>query len=135
MPYATLQDLIDRFTEAEMIQLTDTTRSGLVDMTPIDRALADADAEIDGVLVGRYALPVAQVPDLLVRVAADLARESLYIHHPTETVTERAKTARQILKGIASGATRLELAPAQASSSVQGLVEMVSGRWHSPFGG
>lgn len=135
MPYATLNDLIDRFTEAEMIQLTDTTRTGVVDMTPIDRALADADAEIDGALTGRYALPLASVPDLLVRIAADLARESLYINRPTETVTERAKTARSLLQGIARGTTRLDLPAAQPANSVQGLVEMVSGRRSSPFGG
>lgn len=135
MSYATLQDLIDRFTEAEMIQLTDTTKSGLVDMTPIDRALADADAEIDGALTGRYGLPLPSVPDLLVRIAADLARESLYVNRPTETVTERAKTARQLLQGIARGTTRLDVPAAEAANSMQGFVEMVSGRRSSPFGG
>ncbi|MFZ2269044.1 MAG: DUF1320 domain-containing protein [Azonexus sp.] len=135
MSYATLQDLIDRFKESEIIQLTDEAGAGVVDPAPVVLALADADAEINAALVGRYSLPLGTVPDLLVRIASDLARESLYADRPTETVAERAKTARALLLQIAAGKMRLDVAAAAAEESLQGLVEMVSGRRKSPFVG
>lgn len=135
MSYATISDLIDRFTEAEMIDLTDTTALGVLDMAPIDRALVDADAEIDSALIGRYAIPVAPVPDLLVRIACDLARYALHADRPTDIVTERAKIARTLLSQIADGKRLLDAAPVAAQESMQGLVEIVSGRTKTPFVG
>lgn len=135
MAYATLQDLIDRFGEGELAQVADTLGSDEIDPTVVDRALLDAAAEIDAALVGRYALPMASVPVLLTRIACDLARESLYSAQPTKTVADRAAAARALLLSIAKGTMRLEAPKAEAAETVQGLVEMVSGRRRSPFGG
>ena len=135
MAYATQDDLAERFGEAELAQVADMIGNGEADQTVVARALADADAEIDAALVGRYALPIATVPVLLTRIACDLARESLYADHPTEEVTNRAKRVRDLLKGIATGMMRLDLASAPQEQSGLGLVEIVSGRRTSPFGG
>lgn len=135
MSYATLQDLIDRFTEDELRQVADVDGSGDIGQAKVDLALADADAEIDAALVGRYQLPLVTIPQLLTRIACDLARESLYSDQPTEVVTERAKAARRLLDGIAKGTMRLELPVAQNEVSLAGLVEIKSGRTKSPFGG
>lgn len=135
MGYATQQDLIDRYTEEELRQVADTNGSGDIDPIPVLRALEDADAEIDAALLGRYQLPVATVPKLLTRIACDLARESLYSDQPTEIITERAKQARALLAGIAKGTLRLDVMATQAEASMAGLVEIVSGRTKSPFGG
>jgi len=135
MTYATLNDMIDRFTEAEMIDLTDTTASGLLDMSPINRALADADAEIESALRGRYALPVTPVPELLVRIGCDLARYALHADRPTDAVKDRAEEARALLSQIAAGKRLLEAAPVAAAETMQGLVEIVSGRRKTPFMG
>jgi len=135
MTYATQQDLIDRFTEEELVQLTDNTASGEIDPAPVATALADADAEIEAALVGRYALPMAPVPELLTRIACDLARESLYADQPTDVVKDRAKRGRELLLQIARGAMRLGADAAPAEDSSQGLVEIVSGRTKSPFTG
>jgi phage gp36-like protein len=135
MAYATQADLIERFGEAELAQVADLIGNGEADATVIARALADADAEIDAALLGRYALPLATVPVLLTRIACDLARESLYADHPTKEITDRAERVRQLLKGIAAGKMRLDAAAAQQEQSGLGLVEMVSGRRTSPFGG
>lgn len=133
MTYATLPDLIARFTEAELAQVADTDGSGEIDPALIVRALADADAEIDAALVGRYALPMAPVPALLTRIACDLARESLYADAPTDLVKERAERSRSLLVQIAKGIMRIDAVAVAAEESLQGLTEMVSGRASSPF--
>lgn len=135
MTYATLNDMIDRFTVAEMIDLTDTTSSGVLDLSPIERALADADAEIDTALRGRYALPVTPVPSLLVQIACNLARYALHADRPTETVKDRAEEARVLLSQIAAGKRSLDAAPVAPAETMQGLVEIVSGRRKTPFVG
>lgn len=135
MAYASLPDLIARFAEAELAQVADTDNTGEIDPALVNRALVDADAEIDAALVGRYALPMDPVPELLVRIACDLARESLYSDQPTPVVAERAKRARDLLAQIAKGIMRLGAEAAPAEDSALGLVEIVSGRQTSPFTG
>lgn len=138
MSYATLADLIARFGDAELIQLTDSDGTGEIDPVAIARALTDVDAVIEAALLGRYQLPLLAVPDLLVRVGCDLAREALYVDQPTDAVKDRAKQARDLLGQIAAGRMRLDAAKAVAASaaeSTMGLVEIVSGRRQSPFGG
>ena len=135
MSYASLADLVSRFGEQELIQLTDTENVGEIDTLTVSKALADADAEIDAALRGRYQLPLSTTPELVVRIACELTREALYADSPSETVKDRAKNARLLLTGIASGKMRLEAPAAVQAESTSGLVEMVSGRKHSPFGG
>lgn len=135
MAYATQDDLVDRFGETELAQLADLIGNGEIDPAVVGRALGDADAEIDAALLGRYALPLAGVPPLLVRVACDLARETLYADHPHDEVKERAKRARDVLAGIAAGKLRLDAAVPTQADPAANLVEMVSGRRKTPFGG
>lgn len=103
MPYATKQDLIDRFGEAELLLLTDRTAAGVVDDEVLGLALADAEAEIDAFLGGRYQLPLVEVPPVLARVAADLTRYRLFAGNPTETVKQRYQDAVRFLRDLASG--------------------------------
>lgn len=135
MPYATRQDLIDRFTESEIAQVADSDGSGEIDEVRLARALVDADAEIDSALIGRYSLPLTNVPDLLTSIACDIARDFLYSDHRPEIVTDNAKRARALLDGIASGKRRLDVAAAAQEVSGLGLVEIVSGRRKTPFVG
>ncbi|ACB34507.1 protein of unknown function DUF1320 [Leptothrix cholodnii SP-6] len=67
MPYATQQDMIDRFGSPRLQQLTDIEEPLLGAIRPavIAAKLADADAEIDGYLIGRYELPLAAWPAIL----------------------------------------------------------------------
>lgn len=69
-------------------------------------ALADAAAEIDAALHPVYVLPLTPGPGpwpLLVRLACDLARHSLYANSAPEIVVARAATARATLTSIRSG--------------------------------
>ncbi|TAN12916.1 MAG: DUF1320 domain-containing protein [Burkholderiaceae bacterium] len=125
MDYATQQDLIDRFGEPELIQLTDPENQAAIDPARIDRALADATALADGLLGKIYALPLAgctkpdpqpgnpgataQVPPpQLTRICCDLARYYLYDDlAPDAEVYRRYKAATVELQAIAGGSARL----------------------------
>lgn len=106
MSYCTQQDLIDRFGEAELIELTDEHGTEEIDATKLARAIADADGIIDGHLAGRYTLPLAEVPKVLNRYACDLVRYDLY-DHPTDKVKDANDKAMRYLEKAASGAVSL----------------------------
>lgn len=125
MPYATQQDLIDRFGEDELIQLTDRDGDGAIDADVMDTALTDADAEIDGYLATKYQLPLATVPGVITQLACDVARYRLYDEHATEQVRNRYKDAVAFLTRLSRGEVSLGLATPPASSS--GEVQTTSG--------
>lgn len=104
MPYAMLQDMVDRFGETELIQMSDRSMTATaIDAAVVAAKLADADAEIDGYLGQRFTLPLASVPPVLKRIATDLARYHLYDDRATEQVTKRYNDAIAFLKGVAKG--------------------------------
>ena len=117
MIYATVQDMIDRFGEPEMIQLTDPADQAAVQPARIQLKLDDAHALADGFLGRMYALPltgcakpvgagaVAYVPPpQLTRAVCDIARYYLYDDlAPESEVYRRFKTATVELQAIADG--------------------------------
>jgi phage gp36-like protein len=107
MTYATQTDMTERYGAVELAQLTDRSAGLVIDTTVLARALADADAEIDGYLATRYTLPLASTPAVLVRLAADIARHSLYGNGVTEAVRNRYQDAVSLLKRISSGDVQL----------------------------
>ncbi|MBP0439438.1 gp436 family protein [Tianweitania sediminis] len=80
MTYATKQDLIDRFGSTELEQLTDRVNRppSTIDDVTLERALTDASALADGYLRKVVALPLQDVPPVLVKKVADIAR--YYLH-------------------------------------------------------
>ncbi len=102
MTYCTHQNLIDRFTEEELIQLTDTSNSGAIDYTVLDAAITDASAEIDGYLA-KYPLPLAVVPTILTRLCCDIARYFLYDDMAPEPIEKRYERAIEYLQRVAAG--------------------------------
>lgn len=120
MNYATVQDMIDRFGEAELIQLTDPEILS-VQPAKAQRAIDDAQAFADA-FVGRvYRLPlsgcvkpapvpgdvgavVVVSPPQLTRVVCDVARYYLYDDiAPENEVYLRFKAAERELQAIGSG--------------------------------
>lgn len=124
MPYATQSDLVARFGAIELAQLTDPAAGATIDADVVARALADADAQIDLALSKRYALPLAAVPTVLVRLAADIARYLLWDAKATDQVRARYKDAMGLLDRIAAGQVQLAdasvLPPAASAVSVVG---------------
>lgn len=133
MLYCTQTDYIDRFTEAELIQRTDRLGSGVVDATVFDQAVADANAEIDAYLAGRYPLPLTSVPPIIARLAGDIVRYRLFPDGAPEEVRARYEDARRVLESLASGRITLGL-PVPAASAAGNLAEIVSPR-EKLFGG
>lgn len=109
MPYATLTDLTTRFGDAELLDQTDLTGSGLVNPVTVDRVLADASALIDGYLASRYSLPLATPPALLESLCCDLARYALYVDAAPDVVVSRRDQAMTALRDIAAGRLRLDV--------------------------
>lgn len=103
MSYASQVDMEERFGEQELIQLTDRDHTGAIDATVLDRALADATAEIDGYLASRYQLPLTTTPTVLVRVCADIARYHLHDDNIPEPVEIRYKAAVDLLRQVSIG--------------------------------
>jgi len=120
MSYATQQDLIDRFGETEIVQLSDRADqpAGAIDAAIVAKALADADELIDGYLAGRYAVPVAApVPAILIAIASDIARYRLHVHEPPELVRKNYEDALRRLKDIADGTLVLQVAGAEVAET------------------
>ncbi|MBL8500026.1 MAG: DUF1320 domain-containing protein [Nitrosomonas sp.] len=110
MTYATQQNMIDRFGEDELIEITDRGGLGVIDSTAVNKALNDADAQINGYLAGRYTLPLATpVPEILERLACDIARYSLYESKPPEIVDIRYRDALDQLRDVSKGRAELGL--------------------------
>lgn len=117
MPYATLTDLVDRFGELELTQLTDAATPGLIDEAVVARAITDAEALVDGHLGGRYTLPLATVPPVLTGAVCDIARARLYKDALPEVVEKRYTDALAYLRLLGQGKITLGAVPEPASTS------------------
>lgn len=80
MTYCTKQDLVDRFGEQELIQLTDRVNrpASTIDDVVVSRAIGDASALADGYLAKVLTLPLSPVPSVLTKNVCDIAR--YYLH-------------------------------------------------------
>ena len=127
MTYATQPDMVVRFGEPELVQLTDRFEAplGLIDAAVLGQALARAGAEIDSYIATRVALPLATVPARLVDVACDLARYHLYTSAVPEHVATRYADAIKWLELVAKGVLSLGIEE-PAGNVGMGLAEMVS---------
>lgn len=128
MAYCTAQDMMDRFGEQELIQLTDRDgSSGAIVQDVLDQAIADAAAEIDSYLGARYELPLSNPPAVLTRIACDLARYQLHDHGIEEersVVVARRNDAVQWLRRVSTGEVSLGVgsgADAPASSDTASI--------------
>ena len=126
MTYATQADLVERFGADVMVQLTNRTDGQAIDAVVLGRALADADAEIDGYLATRYALPLASTPAVLVRLSADLARYQLCRDKVPDSVRQRYVDAVAVLKRLATG--EVQLAGITAVPAAGGVGNAVASR-------
>jgi phage gp36-like protein len=112
MAYVTLAQLTDRYGEPALIAVTD---RGLVDhpgreRPAIDRAIADADAVIDGYLARRYQLPLTVAQPLLVKIAGSLVFYGLHTFQPDEKIVADQKEALAMLRDISAGTVALTAA-------------------------
>lgn len=103
--YCTPQDLIDRYGETELLQLAPGA-GGALDTAKVALAIADASGFVDARLRLRHTLPLAEVPALLVRLTAAIARHELHLgggRQPSEQVAGERDAAIAFLKEEAAG--------------------------------
>lgn len=129
MSYATQQDMINRYGEREVRLLTDRDNLGAINAAVLAYALTQADAELDGYLQGRFSLPLASVPVLLVGIACDIARYRLAGTDIRETdpIRTRYKDAIKLLTSISKGELQLGLSAGGQTAPETGAVRVVEG--------
>jgi len=120
--YATAQDMRDRYGEAVLVQLTDTSTWGAATIAAIEVKLTDATFEADGYVSKYYkANSGTPVPPLLkmyvMRIAfADLAQ------NPTEEATKQRDRAIAALVKVSQGLIKLDQGDPAALESRDGQV-------------
>jgi phage gp36-like protein len=78
MAYSDQDDILEQLDEDILVQLTDDADAGAVDTDKVTRAIADADALIDGYCGRRYTVPFTTVPALILKFSVDIAIYNLY---------------------------------------------------------
>jgi phage gp36-like protein len=129
--YATVLDMINRYPSRDLVQLTNEDPTATtVNATPITQALADASAEIDGYIEGRFTLPLADPPAVLNRLTTDIAMyrmQSLRPLHDLEDARKRYEDAVAMLIKVAAGELTLGLSADGQEPPIAAVEENVQG--------
>ena len=109
MPYASVQDCIDRLGQEFVDQLSDDPSAGTLAWRELETALSDASEEIDGYIGARHSLPLDPAPGALKRTCASIAiyERCHSADLATEQIADRAGHARKLLRDVASGLVSL----------------------------
>lgn len=122
--YATQADMEKRFPASELVSLTAKNGGTVIDAGVLNEALASATACIDAYLSGRYAVPLATVPDVLIGKCCDIARYELD-PRPPEDVIKRNSNALAFLRDVQSGKASLPL-PTGGEAPSKGSIHIAS---------
>jgi phage gp36-like protein len=120
MAYADLAALQARYSQDAILLVADRDQDGVIDAGVIEQATADATAEIDGYVGALHRLPLASVPEVLVRLCCDITlyRLSADAGSGTEEKRKRYEDAVALLRRIASGEVSLGMpTPAEEETS------------------
>ncbi len=123
--YATIADMVSRFGADEVLRFSagDGPLPETIQPARIEQAIGDASVLIDSYLRRRYAVPLAAVPQAVVRAACVLARYDLAQggdREPSEQMRLARKEVIAWLEGIAAGTVTLEgVAPIAATGGAR----------------
>lgn len=109
MPYASLNDLIERAGPDEILQVADRDDDGVPDQDVIEAALVHADNTVNGYVATIYRVPLATVPDLVRTWAVSIARYFLHRDGAPDHVASDRKDAIAALKDVAAGRITLQI--------------------------
>ncbi|CAA0097624.1 Uncharacterised protein [BD1-7 clade bacterium] len=108
--YATQAAIESRYGKDELLIIADDDLNDEIDTAKVNRALQDADDEIDSYIGKRYPLPLATVPGILTRVAVDIAIYRLSMGtHQSEEKRQRYEDAISLLAKLARGDIALSI--------------------------
>lgn len=121
--YATVADMVSRFGEQDLVLLSwrEGAADGEINTPVVEQALADATAEINGYIGGRYKLPLSAVPAVLTSHCCSIARYLLNGDRAPEQVTERYNSVIKFLTSVGKGDLQLGLAddkPTQPTGTI-----------------
>lgn len=117
--YATKQNMIDRYGEKPLIELTDRVEpyaEAIVDSV-LNMALSDADALINSYISARYQLPVTSTPDVLRRHACVITYYDLHRGRHPDEVRKDYEDTLSFLKSVSRGDAKLDIAGIEVASS------------------
>jgi len=123
MAYCILADIKKALSEEIIKQLTDDDNIGEIISANVTKAIARADAEIDGYCGanGRYKVPFTTVPPVVAGLSLDI---SIYYLYKRRTVPDNVKDSYDYavarLKDISSGKMSLGIDPPPAASTSEG---------------
>lgn len=131
MSYATVQDMVARFGEPEVLRLSEPEDRAAeeINVAKVEVALADAAGLIDDYLRGRYVIPITSPQDSIVRAACVLARYDLAKGERTEPTEQMRLDRKEVigwLESIAEGLIALD-AP-RAGNAGKGSAPRISDR-------
>jgi phage gp36-like protein len=118
MAYVTEADLVLRYGQDELVQLTNRAGGSTIDSAVLAAAIADAEAEVDGYLASRYAVPVTVQAALLRSIAATVVRYRLHGKSAGETVRRDYEDALRWLRDVSTG--KVVLVGAASPSASEG---------------
>ena len=122
MAYCDLEDILGSMDEADVIGYTDDDDAGTVDQSRVDQAIEMAGVMIDAYVGGRYQVPLDPVPDLVKRLAVDLAVFEICSRRsdPPENREQKRQQAVRLLEKIGAGSAVIPgavSAPAESGSN------------------
>ena len=126
MPYCTYNDVVTRVGATELAALADYDGDGVADAAAVNRAIADAQGDIDSYLQTKNTVPVAPVPPVLRKHCVTMA--IYYLQLGANSVTEDYRKAYddvvKWLRDVIAGKAELGIEPKPAESSSSGGVRM-----------
>jgi phage gp36-like protein len=120
--YITAQDLLDELGEAKLIQLTDDTRSGLINAARVDKAIQYGVGIFESYIRTRYALPVPAT-QMVKATCLDLAVFHLYKSRATEAEgvyrvrKDAHDNAIKFLQSVQAGKAALDVPAAEETTT------------------
>jgi phage gp36-like protein len=101
--YVSIKYFVDLFGLEETVRMTDVAGSGRIDRAFLVSKLVAAQAVADAHLSARYAVPLAEAPELVKAAIADMARGRLYPNGVPDDVAKAAAAALRTLERISEG--------------------------------
>jgi phage gp36-like protein len=124
MSYCSYDDIRGIVPDEVLIQLTDDANIGEVDTAKVTDAIDNAGSAVDGYAAGRYAVPFAPVPRLIMVTTLDIAIYNLFSRRENvpENRKDRYKNAIKTCEALADGKLTIgeaEAPPVEASGVIK----------------
>lgn len=108
MPYCNVEEILNIIPGDELINLTvdNPSNESVVDITRFNEVANYADELINGYLRAKYHLPLDLIPELIVKLSADIVAYRLHLRRPQdipEHIRENYKMANRTLGEIQKG--------------------------------